>query len=129
VQLHGSETAGYIDGIGPRVIKAVAVEPDFDASLIDRLPPGVAVLLDVHDPVRRGGTGRTVDWSIAREIVKRRQTVLAGGLRAENVGLAIARVRARAVDVSSGVEASPGVKDAGRMRAFFEAVRVAGGSA
>jgi phosphoribosylanthranilate isomerase len=129
VQLHGSETAGYIDGIGPRVIKAVAVEPDFDASVIDRLPPGVAVLLDVHDPVRRGGTGRTVDWSIAREIVKRRQTVLAGGLRAENVGLAIARVRARAVDVSSGVEASPGVKDAGRMRAFFEAVRVAGGSA
>jgi phosphoribosylanthranilate isomerase len=128
VQLHGAETAEYIAGLGRRVIKSVGLEAGLDPAVVDALPPGVVVLLDVHDPVRRGGTGRTVDWKLARAVAARRQSVLAGGLRPENVGLAIARVGPHAVDVSSGVESSPGVKDAGRMRAFFEAVRGAGGS-
>jgi phosphoribosylanthranilate isomerase len=128
LQLHGSETVDYIEGLGRRVIKSVAIDASTDPSVVDALPPGVTILLDVHDPVRRGGTGRTVDWAIARDIARRRHAVLAGGLRPDNVGSAIARVRVLAVDVSSGVESTPGVKDAGKLRAFFDAVKMAGGS-
>jgi phosphoribosylanthranilate isomerase len=128
VQLHGAETAEYIAALGRRVIKSVALQPGLDPAVVDALPPGVVVLLDVHDPVRRGGTGRTIDWTLARAVASRRRSVLAGGLRPENVALAIARVDPLAVDVSSGVESAPGIKDAGRMRAFFDAVRAAGGS-
>lgn len=89
-------------------------------------PAGTTLLLDAHDPVRHGGTGRTIDWSRARRISEReRRLVLAGGLTAENVGRAIAEVRPYAVDVSSGVEATPGIKSAVRMKAFVEAVRLA----
>jgi phosphoribosylanthranilate isomerase len=128
VQLHGSETLDYIAGLTRPVIKSVAVQHDTDPSIVDEWPSGVTILLDVHDPVKHGGTGRTVDWSAARAIATRRRAVLAGGLQPENVGEALARVPAAAVDVSSGVESSPGVKDAGRLRAFFDAVRSAGGS-
>ncbi len=83
------------------------------------------VLLDVHDPVRRGGTGRTVDWADAAAVAaaaRGRKIVFAGGLTADNVGEAIARVRPFGIDVSSGVEAAPGVKDHGRLKALFEAI-------
>jgi phosphoribosylanthranilate isomerase len=86
-------------------------------------PGGTTLLLDAHDPVRHGGTGRTIDWSRARAIAARERLVLAGGLTAENVGRAIADVCPYGVDVSSGVEATPGIKSAERMRAFVEAVR------
>ena len=77
------------------------------------------VLLDVEDHVQRGGTGRTVDWNVAAAIAAKRRIFLAGGLRPDNIAAAIRRVRPYGIDVSSGVEASPGIKEAGKLRALF----------
>ena len=85
-------------------------------------PAGVLPLLDVHDPVRRGGTGHPVDWDLAARVARRRPVMLAGGLRPENIEDAIARVAPYAVDVSSGVEDRPGIKNPARIRTFMEAV-------
>jgi phosphoribosylanthranilate isomerase len=90
------------------------------------MPPGDGpILIDAFDPDSFGGMGRRVDWEAAAEIVQatNRRVILAGGLTPENVAQAIAVVRPYGVDVSSGVEASPGVKDAGKVREFIAAVR------
>jgi phosphoribosylanthranilate isomerase len=121
VQLHGSETGAYLRTMTRPVVKAVAVGGD-TAPAIDAWPKDVTVLLDVHDPVKRGGTGRTIDWTMAAELAKRRNVVLAGGLTPDNVGDAIAQVRPYGIDVSSGVEVEPGIKDHERIKALFEAV-------
>jgi phosphoribosylanthranilate isomerase len=81
------------------------------------------LLIDAADTERRGGTGLPVDWTSAAALAASRPLVLAGGLTPENVAEAIRRVRPYAVDVSSGVEVSPGVKDPERVKAFLEAVR------
>jgi len=128
VQLHGEEAPDYARTMNRPVIKAVAVHGDAAAVLdgFELWPERVLVLLDVHDPVRRGGTGRTIDWTAAAAAARRRRVVLAGGLTAENVGEAIARVRPFGIDVSSGVEKAPGIKDHGRLKALFEAVHDSG---
>jgi len=121
LQLHGSEDpAAYLDA-GRRLIKAIALEPA-DPVGLPAVPPQVTVLIDAHDPVRRGGTGRTVDWSLAALVARRRPVVLSGGLTAANVRRAVAEVRPYAVDVSSGVEIAPGVKDRDKLRDFFAAL-------
>jgi phosphoribosylanthranilate isomerase len=125
VQLHGNELPRDYP-TGHRVIKAVPMTDAFQpAAALAAVPARATVLLDAHDPVRRGGTGRTIDWSRAEEAARLRPVILSGGLNAENVGPAIAAVRPYAVDVSSGVESAPGVKDAARLRAFFTAVNAA----
>lgn len=85
--------------------------------------PLETVLLDAHDPVLHGGTGRTVDFARAASIAARRRIVLAGGLTSANVRNAISTVKPYAVDVASGVEAEPGIKDPVKLRAFIEAVK------
>jgi phosphoribosylanthranilate isomerase len=122
VQLHGGESADYCRNAGLRVIKAVGVGGTA-AEEIDRLPCDVVILLDACDPVQHGGTGRAIDWTAAARIARQRPTILAGGLRAENVAEAVRRVRPFGIDVSSGVEARPGVKDPNRLRDFFRALR------
>jgi phosphoribosylanthranilate isomerase len=124
VQLHGDESLGYVNAMLRPVVKAVSLRDGLApaAGRIDDWPSRVLLLLDVHDPVRKGGTGRTVDWSVAAEIARRRPVLLAGGLTAENAGEAIDRVRPFGIDVSSGVEAAPGIKDHQRIKALFEAV-------
>lgn len=123
VQLHGHEQIEDYRTLPQRLIRAVAVGGAIDAArAIAGLAPEIAVLLDAHDPVRRGGTGRTIDWSAAARCAAARPVILSGGLTADNVGDAVAAVRPYAVDVSSGVEARPGVKDAAKMRAFFAAL-------
>jgi phosphoribosylanthranilate isomerase len=121
VQLHGSEDGEYVRAMAQPVIKAVAVvgteAPDVGAWASD-----VTILLDVHDPVKKGGTGKTIDWTVAADVARRRKILLAGGLTPQNVGDAIGRVRPYGIDVSSGVEAQPGIKDHGRIKALFEAV-------
>jgi phosphoribosylanthranilate isomerase len=121
VQLHGNENDQYVRKITGGVMKAVAVDGTSAPSL-EGWPSDVRILLDVHDPLRKGGTGRTIDWSIAADIARRRDIVLAGGLTPENIRDAIAQVRPYGIDVSSGVEASPGIKDHERIKALFEAV-------
>ena len=124
VQLHGNETPESYAGAPARVIKAFGVadqaEVERDAMAV---PPDVMVLLDAHDPVMRGGTGRAIDWSRAAAIARWRPIILSGGLDADNVQRAVETVAPFAIDVSSGVESAPGVKDANRLRAFFERTR------
>ena len=104
------------------VIKAVAVRDESARAEAAAIPAGITVLLDAHDPVKRGGIGRAVDWTVAAAIARERRTILSGGLSAQNVGAAIAAVAPYAIDVSSGVESAPGVKDHGKMRELFEAL-------
>jgi phosphoribosylanthranilate isomerase len=121
VQLHGDESVEYAATVMRPVLKAMTLTAAADA-LIDRWPPTAMVLLDAHDPVRRGGTGTTIDWAKAAAVAARRRILLAGGLTPDNVADAIDRVRPFGIDVSSGVESSPGVKDRVKLRALFEAV-------
>jgi phosphoribosylanthranilate isomerase len=119
-QLHGDETPAFAAGVAAPVIRALSV----DAAAA--WPAGATLLLDAHDPVKRGGTGRTIDWAAAADVAARRRVLLAGGLTPDNVADAIARVRPFGIDVSSGVERAPGVKDHQRLRALFEAVHATG---
>jgi len=127
VQLHGNEDVGYSRAIGRRVIKAASVAQALLRS--DYWPAEITLLLDALDPERRGGTGQTVDWAAAATVAARRRVILAGGLRAENAVEAIQAVKPFAIDVSSGVESAPGIKDEGRLRALFAAVAEAEGAA
>ena len=120
VQLHGDEDAAYLETIRHPVIKAIPVEQGADR--LELWSPRTMLLLDVRDPVARGGTGRTIDWTAAASIAKRRRCLLAGGLTPDNVAEAVAIVQPYGIDVSSGVERSPGVKDHARIRALFEVV-------
>jgi phosphoribosylanthranilate isomerase len=122
VQLHGDETPEFAATVSRPVMKAISPGRG-DARL---WPSPVRLLLDVHDPVARGGTGRTIDWTAAADLAAQRDIVLAGGLTPDNVADAVARVRPFGIDVSSGVERAPGIKDHRRLRALFEAVHDAG---
>jgi len=121
VQIHGDETTAYVREMTHPVIKAVAPGGSGDVEW----PGDVTLLVDAHDPVRRGGTGSKADWSAAAALAKQRKVLLAGGLTPENVAEAIQRVRPFGVDVSSGVEQRPGVKDHRRIAALFAAVKSA----
>ncbi len=125
VQLHGQETPDFCTRVRGRVIKAIAVSGDGDAGTAADRFADATILLDAHDPVRVGGTGRTIDWQMAAGLARRRRTILSGGIRPENVCEALRAVRPYGIDASSGLESSPGVKDPERLRAFFAAVREA----
>ena len=120
IQLHGDEPASYADAFATPILKAITLD-EVDRSLSD-WPDDTLVLLDAHDPIRRGGTGQVIDWEGAAKVAARRRVVLAGGLTADNVRDAISAVHPFGVDVSSGVERSPGIKDHDRINAFFEAL-------
>ena len=123
VQLHGDEGSSYAAALACPLIRACGV--DEAEAAIAAWPGDVTLLVDARDPVRRGGTGRQVDWSRAAGIAQRRRMLLAGGLTPENVSAAIRAVRPYGVDVSSGVEAAPGVKDAGKVARFVASARAA----
>lgn len=121
LQFHGSEDGAFCSSFGRPYIKALPMSgSDLRAAAVEHAA-ALALLLDSHAPGELGGTGRTGDWSVVSRSVK--PVVLAGGLSADNVGAAIAQVRPYAVDVSSGIESQPGVKDDAKMRAFVAAVR------
>jgi len=128
VQLHGDETPEFCRALPRRVLKAVRVGGGFraeDALRYENFAAGVLLDTRADEPgARFGGTGRAFDWTLARAVRENaRCLVLAGGLTPENVGRAVAAVEPDAVDVSSGVESSPGRKDPARVRAFVRAVR------
>ena len=122
VQLHGQEPPASYARVHYRVIKAVAMGQDFDPARVDDVPATATVLLDAHDPVRRGGTGHRVDWPRAAAVARRRPVILSGGLNPDNVAEAVATVKPYAIDISSGVETSPGMKDPAKLRALFAAL-------
>jgi phosphoribosylanthranilate isomerase len=121
VQLHGDEPPSFAAQMTRPVIKAVSV--DGGAPAMAEWPESVMLLVDARDPVRRGGTGVRADWMAAATLARGRRLLLAGGLTPENVAGAIAEVRPFGIDVSSGVERSPGVKDHRRLKALFDAMR------
>jgi phosphoribosylanthranilate isomerase len=132
VQLHGDPSPGVVERVRPffggeiwAVVRIAGSELPQDAAAL--LGVADAVVLDARIPGRLGGTGQAFDWdAIARTLDRRRvraRVVLAGGLNPENVVHAVRVVAPDVVDVSSGVESAPGIKDHARMRAFSDAVR------
>ena len=125
LQLHGDESPSYCRELAADryVIKTLAVSNDFDIDVIKSYEVE-AIMLDASDTKLRGGTGRTFDWSLAREVGGLvPKLFLAGGLSPENIAEAIATLRPYAVDACSALEDQPGKKNHERMRAFIKAVR------
>ena len=123
-QLHGEEPPELVARIAERMvtIKAFRMAPGFRPAAMARYKTAAAFLLDGFSPRLRGGTGRTVDWQLARRAARYGPIILAGGLGPENVAEAMRTARPAALDVNSGVESKPGHKDAAKLRAFFQAV-------
>lgn len=126
LQLHGSESPMFCQQLAERGVEfAKAIPASTELLLRSPSPFGTStIVLDSIGDGEFGGTGRTFRWEIGRKFVQANpdlKVVLAGGLTPENVGLAVAQVRPFGVDVTSGVESTPGRKDHARMRAFVEA--------
>jgi phosphoribosylanthranilate isomerase len=122
VQFHGDEPPGQYRSFPVRVIKSVPVRDASAREEAASVPAGATVLLDAHDRVKRGGTGRVVDWTIAAMIARERPVILSGGITADNVVAAVETVAPYAIDVSSGVELVFGRKDPAKLRALFDAL-------
>jgi len=123
LQFHGDESPADCEGHGRPYIKALRVRPGEDVAAAMAPYAGArGILLDTFVEGVPGGTGASFDWSLVPENAAK-PIILAGGLDAGNVATAIRQVRPYAVDVSGGVEASKGIKDAGKIRAFVRAVR------
>ena len=121
IQLHGDESPSYADALDWPVLRATTVE-QFD-QVSAAWPADTLFLMDAADPVRRGGTGRTIDWRRAASAARPRRIVLAGGLTPDNVADAVEIVRPFGVDVSSGVEDAPGVKNQDKVARFLVSAR------
>lgn len=123
IQLHGDEPPAYAEAIAWPVLRSVTLASAADACAA--WPADTTLLLDAADPERRGGTGVAVDWQGAAAVACTRRVVLAGGLTPSNVVEAITTVRPFGVDVSSGVEESPGVKSLDKVTQFLANARQA----
>jgi phosphoribosylanthranilate isomerase len=120
-QLHGDETSEMVQCLDGRAFKAFRGVP---ANLNGFVRTGApALLVDASVRGAYGGTGVTADWQSAAGLAKQYPILLAGGLTPENVAEAVRQVKPWGVDVASGVESTPGVKDAHKMKAFVQAVR------
>ena len=123
LQFHGDESPADCEGHGRPYIKALRIRPGEDvAAAMAPYAGAQGILLDTFVEGVPGGTGASFDWSLVPEDAAK-PIILSGGLDSDNVATAIRQVRPHAVDVSGGVEASKGIKDAGKIRAFVRAVR------
>ena len=128
IQLHGNETSNRVASLaqqGLPVFRAMGVK---DEAMLNEAAafPGTTLLLDAYAPTEYGGSGETMDWTLGAQAVQQwtdRQIILAGGLVPGNVAEAVKQVQPAGVDVASGVESEPGVKDLTLVRAFIEAAR------
>ena len=127
IQIHGKEQLDFTEirrKLGnTRLIKTVYVKEALDKETLEELKDFDAILLDSFNKGQYGGTGKIHDWGLSakiREAVKHVPVILAGGLKSENVKEAILKVQPYAVDVASGVEQEPGIKDHEKVRAFVE---------
>jgi phosphoribosylanthranilate isomerase len=125
LQLHGNESVTVCSELAPRVIKAFRIQEEESLLQIPEFKNHVrAILLDTYQKGLNGGTGKTFDWGLA---IKAKKTgiplVLSGGLGLDNIEEALERVNPFAIDISSGIEKRPGIKDHGRMRVFMEKIK------
>jgi len=124
LQLHGDEDPESCRAIALPWYKAHRVREDFVPESVSRYRSSTC-LLDGFDPRRKGGTGRTFDWSVARLVSAYARVIVAGGLTPSNVADVIAAARPYAVDVNSGVESAPGRKDRRLLTEFMKRAREA----
>ena len=123
IQLHGDETPEYCRALAGRpLIKAVRIGAAGVAEKLEEYEVR-AFVLDARDDTLYGGTGRSFDWRLVKNIRCPRPVILAGGLRPDNVRDAIRMVRPYGVDVCSGIESAPGKKDPGKLTQFMKEVR------
>jgi phosphoribosylanthranilate isomerase len=127
VQLHGEESPADVQELSESfpVIKAFRVQRGFGGERLKRYRGAAAFLLDAFDAKRRGGTGKTFDWSVAKKAKKYGAIIVAGGLTPENVAGAIRQAQPFAVDICSGVESRPGRKDPDRLDALMHEIGLA----
>jgi phosphoribosylanthranilate isomerase len=125
LQLHGQEPAARVERLGPQAFKAVAIEDAADARKAATYP-GEWLLVDAKVSGASGGTGKVFDWQLVTDLAQSRKLILAGGLTPKNVAAAVRVLKPFGVDVASGVELVPGVKDNELVTAFVLAVRSAG---
>jgi phosphoribosylanthranilate isomerase len=119
VQLHGEESPAFCRKIQRRVIKAFRVKDLQSIKQLEKYPVS-GFLLDTFSDDLHGGTGKVFDWNLAHPAKKVGPVILAGGLTPRNIRQAISQVRPYGVDVCSGVEKSPGIKDPEKVRAFLK---------
>jgi len=122
VQLHGEESPAFCRKIHRRVIKAFRVKDVQSIKQLEKFPVS-GFLLDTFSDDLHGGTGKSFDWNLALPAKKMGPVVLAGGLTPRNILQAVRQVRPYGVDVCSGVEKSPGIKDLEKVRAFLKNIR------
>ncbi len=126
VQLHGDESPEFCGSVTAsvpaKVIKAIRVKDSLDAGSLAQYPVQ-AILLDTYSDAEYGGTGKSFDWGILKDIDIEQKVILSGGLSPDNVAQAVEAVKPYAVDVNSGVEAGPGKKDHEKLKKFIEAIR------
>ncbi len=126
-QLHGDESAAYCQSLGRPVLKALRLKDRASFLALAEFQGRATVrgfVIDAYHETAYGGTGRTVDWSLAAEAAKAAPILLAGGLTPANVAEAVRLVNPYGVDVSSGVEARPGKKDPDKVKAFINEARL-----
>lgn len=126
-QIHGDETPAYCESLDRPVLRAIRLKDRRSFLSLAEYKGRAGVrgfVVDAFSPNSYGGTGQTVDWALAGEAAKAAPVLLAGGLTPHNVREAIEQVRPYGVDVSSGVEASPGRKDPEKLATFIQAVRL-----
>ncbi|HSG30371.1 MAG TPA: phosphoribosylanthranilate isomerase [Thermodesulfobacteriota bacterium] len=122
IQLHGDETPAFCKRFLPVVIKALRIKDHQDLEKVDSFGTQ-AILFDTYSSADYGGTGRVFDWNILRKLKTDKKIILSGGLNPQNVGMAVKTVKPYAVDVSSGVEKSAGIKDHKKIKEFIEVVK------
>jgi phosphoribosylanthranilate isomerase len=125
IQFHGDEDESFCTSFSKPYIKAIRIKPETDLSVVlNKHKSAAALLLDAWHPDIAGGTGETFDWNLLADTYTRGlpEIILAGGLNADNVYSAVKLVKPYAVDVSSGVESSPGIKSAEKIQNFVKEV-------
>lgn len=124
VQLHGRESPTTLAALLPHAYKAVRIASENDVQKA-RAFGGDHLLVDAHVEGALGGTGASFDWSLVHKLARERKVTLAGGLRPDNVARAVREVSPYCVDVASGVERAPGIKDLDAVRTFVERAKSA----
>jgi phosphoribosylanthranilate isomerase len=122
IQLHGSETPEFCAKFSYPVIKALRIKDSIDILQVDSFATQT-ILFDTYSESDYGGTGKSFNWKVLEKLNTDKKIILSGGLNPGNIEKAITTVRPYGVDVSSGVETSPGIKDHKKIKKFIEAVK------